>query len=65
MTQAGFYAKGKSAALRAGNRGNGAKFSGDDWELTADATGSVLGQLPAEYILDGKKINWEQGELQW
>lgn len=61
VKQAGFAAKGKSVALRAGNGGNGAKFSGDDWELTADSTGSVVGQLPAEYILDGKKIKLGTG----
>lgn len=61
VKQAGFAAKGKSVALREANGGNGAKFSGDDWELTADSTGSVVGQLPAEYILDGKKIKLGTG----
>ncbi|PYI02674.1 hypothetical protein BO78DRAFT_410468 [Aspergillus sclerotiicarbonarius CBS 121057] len=61
VKEAGVDAKGKAVTLQAGKGGNGAKFAGNDWELTADATGSTLGRLPAEYILNGKKIKLGTG----
>lgn len=34
---------------------------GDKWELTADTTNGIAGQLTAEYILDGKQIKIGDG----
>lgn len=63
VKEAGIDAKGKAVTLRTAKDGNGAKLSGKDWELTADATGGTVGHLPAEYILDGKKIKLGTGRL--
>ncbi|BCR98442.1 uncharacterized protein AKAW2_40125S [Aspergillus luchuensis] len=61
VKEAGIAAKGKAVKLKSAKDGNGAKLSGKDWELTADATGGTLGHLPAEYILDGRKIKLGSG----
>ncbi|PWY66364.1 hypothetical protein BO94DRAFT_629082 [Aspergillus sclerotioniger CBS 115572] len=61
LKKATFDAKGKAAVMQAGKGGNSAKFSGKDWELTADSTGSSVGRLTAEYILDGRKIKLGTG----
>ncbi|GLA75088.1 hypothetical protein AtubIFM55763_006350 [Aspergillus tubingensis] len=61
VKEAGIAAKGKAVTFKSAKDGNGAKLSGKDWEMTADATGGTLGHLPAEYILDGRKIKLGTG----